>query len=249
MINVSKVELMEISSIKFVDGNREINESHVQRMYNLITENGFADTIKVAEHNNEYYCLEGQHRVEALKLHGVKNLPCSIIDWLGYDFEEIQQYIIDLNAHNKQWNLYDYTKSWADKKIFEYVYLRNQMITYQKTLSNGVVATCYDGFLRTHLPLRKGKLTFINKKFSDDLVDTLSKLVTKFGKKNYGAQVLRLAARHILYSKEDRYGMLKAFQLASINHITINKEPLPDGDESFLYWFENTVKEYYNFNK
>ena len=237
--------MIEISSISFVDGNREINESHVQKMYNLINENGFADTIKVAKHNNKFYCLEGQHRIEALKLHKVKEVPCSIIDWLGYDFEEIQQYVIDLNAHNKQWNLYDYTKSWADKKIYEYVHLRNQMISYQKTLSNGVVATCYDGIVRSHPNLKKGKLSFLNKSFSDDLTDTLSNMVAKYGKSKLPAQVLRNAAQMIITFKGDNRKILRAFQQAATNHISLNKEPLADGDETFKYWFENVVLGYY----
>jgi len=245
MINISKVEMLNISSIKFIDGNREINESHVQKMYNLINENGFADTIKVAKHNNKFYCLEGQHRIEALKLHKLKEVPCSIISWLGYDFEEIQQYVIDLNAHNKQWNLYDYTKSWADKKIYEYVHLRNQMISFQKTLSNGVVATCYDGIVRSHPALKKGKLSFINKSFSDDLIETLSSMVSKFGKSKLPAQVLRNAAQSIVTFKGNKYKLLKSFQKAASNQITINKEPLADGDETFKYWFENVVMVYF----
>lgn len=244
MINISKVEMVNISSINFIDGNREINESHVQKMYNLINENGFADTIKVVKHNKKVYCLEGQHRIEALKLHKLKQVPCSIIDWLGYDFEEIQQYVIDLNAHNKQWNLYDYTKSWADKKIYEYVHLRNQMISYQKTLSNGVVATCYDGVARSHPALKKGKLSFIHKSFSDDLVETLSNMVARFGKSKLPSQILRNAATKIVLSKKDKYKLLNAFQKAATNHITINKAPLPDGDVSFNYWFENVVIEW-----
>jgi len=248
MINISKVKMLNILSINFIDGNREINESHVQKMYNLINENGFADTIKVAEHNNKYYCLEGQHRIESLKLHNIKQVPCSVINWLGYDFEEIQQYVIDLNAHNKQWNLYDYTKSWSDKKIFEYVHLRNQMINYQKTLSNGVVATCYDGVARSHPALKKGKLSFINKSFSDSLTDTLSNMVAKFGKTKLPAQILRNAAQKIVLFKKNKYKLLNAFQKAAANHISINKEPLPDGDVSFDFWFENVVMQYYSSN-
>ena len=245
MINISKVQNIEISSILFVGGNREINESHVQKMYNLINENGFADTIKVAKHEGKFYCIEGQHRIKALQLHNVKSVPCSVIDWLGYDFEEIQQYVIDLNAHNKQWNLYDYTKSWSDKKIFEYVHLRNQMISYQKTLSNGVVATCYDGVVRSHPALKKGKLKFVDKNFSDDLVDTLSKMVVTYSKGKLPAQVLRNAAHRIITSKLNKYNLLKSFQFCAGSHLSLRKEPLADGDGTFEFWFDNVVLKHY----
>jgi hypothetical protein len=245
MINVSQTEVLPITSINFVEGNREVSESHVQKMYNLISENGFADTIKVVKKKNKYYAVEGQHRVQALKLHKIAQVPCSVIDWIDSDFEDIQSFIIDLNAHNKQWTLYDYVKSWSDKKIPEYMHLRNQMINYQKTLSNGVVATCYDGIERGHPSIKSGNLKFINKEFSEDLCETLSTLVSRYGKRRMPAQVLRHAAKLIINYKEDRYGMLKAFQLASSNHLSVNRDPLPDGDESFAYWFKNTVVEFY----
>jgi hypothetical protein len=242
---ISKVEVLPLTKISLIDGNRDINESHVQKMYDLIAENGFADTIKVVQRGKKYFAVEGQHRLESLRLHKIKEVPCSIIDWLGDDFEEIQSYIIDLNAHNKSWTLYDYVKSWSDKKIPNYVHLRNQMINYQKTLSNGVVATCYDGISRGHSPLKKGNLKFIDVTFSNDLVETLSKLVSKWGKRRLPAQILRHVAT-ILMSSEDKYGLLKAFQFSTNTHLSSTQEPLPDGDESFAYWFENVVLEVYN---
>jgi len=241
MIKIAQTKVLPINSIKFIDGNREVVQSHVQKMYNLIDENGFADTIKVAIKDGEYYAVEGQHRIVALKIHGIKEVPCSVVDWIDDDFEEIQSFIIDLNAHNKQWTLYDYVKSWADKKIPEYTHLRNQMISYQKTLSNGVVATSYDGVSRTHPNLKKGNLKFIDKPFSDTLTETFSDMVTKWGKKRLPAQVMRQASVNIMGFKDDRYGMLRAFKLASVNHLTTSVEPLPDGDESFSYWFEHNV--------
>lgn len=241
MIKIAETKMLPINSIKFIDGNREVVDSHVTKMFNLIDENGFADTIKVVEKNGKYYAVEGQHRIVALKLHNVKEVPCSIIDWLDEDFEEIQGFIIDLNAHNRSWTLYDYVKSWSDKKIPEYTHLRNQMINYQKTLSNGVVATSYDGVQRGHPALKNGKLKLIDRSFSDTLIDTFSNMVAKWGKKRLPAQVLRQVSFNIMHHKEDRHGILRAFKLAAVNHLTTSNEPLPDGDESFTYWFEHTV--------
>lgn len=245
MLNIARVEILNISSINFIDGNREINQSHVQKMYSLIAENGFADTIKVVELDNIYYAVEGQHRIEALRMHGIVKVPCSVIDWLPNDFEDIQQYIIDLNAHNKSWTLYDYVKSWSDKKKPNYMHLRNQMISYQKTLSNGVVASCYDGVLRSHPNIKDGTFSYIDKYFSDDLIESLSKLVTKWGRKKLGSPALRQAAKLIVREKtsKERYNMLKSFEFSVSNHLSTSDEPIPDGDESFIYWFNNVVRE------
>ena len=67
MIKIAQTKMLPINSIKFIDGNREIVESHATKMFNLIEENGFADTIKVAEKDGQYYAVEGQHRKSCLK--------------------------------------------------------------------------------------------------------------------------------------------------------------------------------------
>jgi hypothetical protein len=181
-----------------------------------------------------------------LARHGVKRVPCSVIDWLGNDFDEIQSYIIDLNAHNKAWSLYDYVKSWAGKKIPEYVHLQHKMQTYQQTLSNGVVATIYDGVVRSHIAMKAGKLKFFDKEFSDELADFLSGLVAKWGKKRLPAQVLRNAASKIIATTDGRRRMMRAFGLAATNLLSLANQPMPDGDDAFAHWFDNTVMEFYN---
>ena len=94
-MRIAKFEMLPIDDINVIEGNRELVESHVQKMYELIAENGFADAIKVLKRRGKYYTLEGQHRIESLRLHKVKEVPCLIVDWLKDDFEEIQSYIID----------------------------------------------------------------------------------------------------------------------------------------------------------
>ena len=80
--------------------------------------------------------------------------------------------------------------------------------------------------------------------FSDNLVYQFSILVKRFSKKQLPAQVLRQAA-YLILKKDDLYGYLKTFRLAVMNHLTVSKEPLPDGDEAFKYWFDNVVEELY----
>jgi hypothetical protein len=249
MLKFAEVAMIATDKIEFVEGNRDVAENHKEKMKSLIEDYGFADTIKVMKQGRRYYALEGQHRLTALTELGAKSVPCSIIDWLDADdFDEVQNFIINMNAHNKQWNLYDYVKSYSENGIEEYKHLRHQMITYSKTISNGVVATIYDGVLRGHKQLKAGNLRFVNRDFSDHLVENMSKMVTQWGKNNLPAQVLRQASTLILNKKEN-YAYLRAFKLAVSNHLSSSKEPLPDGDESFTFWFNNTVEETYNLLK
>lgn len=245
MINFAKVQMLNTDEISFLDGNRDVAEPHKEKMKSLIEEFGFADTIKVAKSKGRYYALEGQHRLVALRDLGVKKVPCSIVDWVdSEDFEEIQAFIINMNAHNKAWVLFDYVKSYADKGIREYITLKRAMIDYSKTLSNGVVATMYDGITRSHRSLKEGNLKFVNEALSDRMAEDFSTMVIKYGKKKLPAQHLRNAAHAIIRSK-DAYQYLRAYKLAVNSHITATNEPLPDGDEGFQFWFENTVQGMY----
>lgn len=249
MLKFAEVAMIATEKIEFVEGNRDVAENHKEKMKSLIEDYGFADTIKVMKQGRRYYALEGQHRLRALTELGAKQVPCSVIDWLdAEDFDEVQNFIISMNAHNKQWNLYDYVKSYSDKGIEEYKHLRHQMITYSKTISNGVVATIYDGALRGHKSLKEGNLKFVNRDFSDHLAENISKMVSQWGKNNLPAQVLRKSC-YLILNKQEPYAYLRAFKLAVSNHLSSSKEPIPDGDESVAFWFNNTVEETYKLLK
>jgi hypothetical protein len=245
-IRTAKVETLPIAKIQFIKGNRDLYENHVQRMYDLIEENGFVDTIKVIKLRNKYYAAEGQHRIEALKMHNIKKIPCSIIDWVSSSFDDVQRYIIDLNAHNKGWNLYDYIKSWADDDKKDYVYLKEQIAKYNKNLSVGSISTCYDGHLRLHQQIRKGKFKIKDKELSDYILKELYNFVDKFGKAKANSKIVTNAAYRVLMFKGNKRKLLKAFLLVASSYITANKEPLPDGEKAFTYWFENSVVPFHN---
>lgn len=244
-IRTAEVKTLPINKIQFIKGNRDLYGNHVQRMYDLIQENGFVDTIKVIKLKNKYYAAEGQHRIEALKMHNIKKIPCSIIDWVSNSFDDVHRYIIDLNAHNKGWNLYDYIKSWADDEKKDYVYLKEQIAKYNKNLSVGSICTCYDGHVRLHKQIRKGKFEIKNKDFSNYILDELYNFVEKFGKAKANSKIVTNAAHRILMFKGDKIRLLKAFLLVASSYIAANKEPLPDGEKAFTYWFENAVVPFY----
>lgn len=246
MIKIAKTRTIPVKDIKLIKGNRKVYESHKEKFKRRIQENGFGDTIKVVQRRNEYYAVEGQHRLRALFELGITNVPCSIVDWVNVDdFNDLQSFIISMNANNKKWDLVDYVKSFADKNIKEYVYLQKQINKYSKQISPGVVATIYDGVKRGHKQLKKGNLKFINKEASDFLISSLAEMVDRWGKSKLPAQALRHASFLILTS-DDIKGYFEAFKLAATTQLTIGKEPIPDGDLTSINWFENTVQETYN---
>lgn len=252
-IPVAEVKMLPVHALIMSEENRDLNPAHVARMSKLISENGFADTIKVKIEDGSYVVLEGQHRLEALKDLGVTEVPCSVVSWFDQMKDEdedfsLQQYVVALNAHNRKWNIYDYIKSFSksnskNKEYFEII--RRAMVQNQKFLSNGVIATCFDGQRRYHAVLKSDKFKFDdgNVEFSLHLIEELSDLVTSYGKKKLSAQVMRGAACEIFNAKGDkRYKYLSGFKKAVRYHFATQFErPIPDGDESFTYWFKQTV--------
>lgn len=246
-IKIARVKIIPINKIKFIKGNRSTYESHIQKMYDLLDTYGFADTIKVVPKDGFYYAVEGQHRVCALKLHGVKEILCSVVDWLGDDLEEIQRFIISLNAHNKTWDLLDSIKSWADLEKENYKYLLGKVKDYSNVLSVGSIVSCFDGVRRQHNSVKKGKLKILDKDFSETLLDSMKNFVVSNGKKKANSKITYCAAE-LIYNSGDqiRYQVLQAFLLAANTHLNLSDEPLPDGDKAFDYWFEQVVmKTYY----
>lgn len=252
-IPVAEVKMLSVHDLIMSEENRDLNPAHISKMSKLISENGFADTIKVKDEGDSYIVLEGQHRLEALKELGITEVPCSVVHWFDEMIEEdedfsLQQYVVALNAHNKKWNIYDYIKSFSksnskNREYFEII--RRAMVQNQKSLSNGVVATCFDGQRRFHAVLKSDKFKFDdnNIAFSLHLIAELSDLVTSYGKRKLSAQVMRGAACEIFNAKGDkRYKYLSGFKKAVRFHFATQGEaPIPDGDDSFTYWFKQTV--------
>lgn len=237
-IKVATVKMVDLKDINFVKGNRKIYNKHVEKMYKLIGKYGFADTIKVVPIEGKYYAVEGQHRVRALMQHNIKQVPCSIVDWLGEDIEEIHQFIISLNAHNKQWSLIDDIKSWADLDKKDYVYLLDK-INANKTLSVGSVVSCYDGVRRQHTRVKKGMFKIKDRKFSDHLLNKLTEFVDKVKKKKANSKITYCAAEKI-FNSTDRYDVLEAFLMCAETSILAD-QTLPDGDKIFDSWWDNQV--------
>jgi hypothetical protein len=247
-IKIGKIEIVKLKDIEFIKGNRDVLDRHINKFSNLIDKYGFLVVPTAIKKNNKYLILEGQHRKNALELLGVTEIPVYIIDWINPEnFEEIQDTMISINAHNMKWRLFDYISSYAENinknNYREYLKLKNLIIKNRAYLSEGVIASIYDGILRSHNNIRIGKLNFINETFSDKMLNTFVDLVKKYGKKKFTANFQKHLASSIL-KNDDRYNLLQKSIHAIDYHFAIHKdEPLPDGDEIFIYWFEKVILE------
>ncbi len=92
-----KIEYVGIEKLNHYENNSKIHtKQQIEHIANSIKEFGFNDPIGIAGENN--IILEGNGRIEAAKLLGIKSLPCIRLDHLSQ--EEREAYVIAHNAVN-----------------------------------------------------------------------------------------------------------------------------------------------------
>jgi hypothetical protein len=199
------------------------------------------DALKVIPGDDCYQIVEGQHRFEAGKRLGMSEFPCYVIDWLeGCDEDEIQNIIISLNANNKAWTIYDFVKSFADRGDEEYKVLKARMIQYRDTLSNGVVASCHTGNVRTHSVVKEGNFKNMNDEFSEWILHRLHLVVISDGKKNFPSRLLSIFVACVWKHKDNT--RLISMLIQEMRKLVASGQPVPDGEQALQDWIEKMIQ-------
>ena len=103
------------SIFKPLGGNRDVNESHVNRLIKSMQQKVLFSPIIV---NDKMQVIDGQHRLSALtKL----KKPVNFIVVKGYGLSEVQQ----LNMNSKNWNSDDYMNGYCDLGKEDYIIYRD----------------------------------------------------------------------------------------------------------------------------
>tara|TARA_Y100001938_G_scaffold23677_1_gene30969 strand:- start:1903 stop:2625 length:723 start_codon:yes stop_codon:yes gene_type:complete len=97
-----------------LDGNREINTAHKNRLKKSIKENNLAIPIIV---NEKHEIIDGQHRFLCWK---ELNLPINHVIVKGYGLKEVRI----TNAITRNWKISDFTDSFCDLGYKDYIKYR-----------------------------------------------------------------------------------------------------------------------------
>ena len=114
----------EISKLKLFPKNsgvqRQLDEKNVRNIMRSMEKNYIPSTIKV---NKDWYILDGQHSIEAIKRLGFKDISVSytMYDTDGKDREAC----ILLNTNSKKWDMDDYTELWSNNGNENYIWFKN----------------------------------------------------------------------------------------------------------------------------
>lgn len=100
-----------------IQGNRIVNEIHVERLKKSFKENYLLSPIIV---NEKYQIIDGQHRFMAAKS---LKLPINFIVIPNYGLKQVQV----LNANASNWSNYDYLNAYCDLGYEQYLQMRQFM--------------------------------------------------------------------------------------------------------------------------
>jgi hypothetical protein len=111
----------DYSLFKPINGNREINQLHFDRICQSMADNYLFTIIFV---NEKHEIIDGQHRFEAIKHLG---LPLNYVILEGMGLEEVQIY----NHFLKKWNADDYLHGYVELRKPEYIAYKKFKDKYQ----------------------------------------------------------------------------------------------------------------------
>lgn len=132
--NMKKVlKTNDYSIFNHIKGNRVLNENHIIRLKDSITNNGFLmNPILV---NDKMEIIDGQHRLAAAKK--AKSFVYYIIT-NDYTIDEVKQ----LNLNQKKWSKEDYMNSYAEEGYNHYISLKEFFNKNSEFTINSCVALC-----------------------------------------------------------------------------------------------------------
>jgi hypothetical protein len=117
-MNRRKVKIVEINEkgakkVEFVDYNRPINTSLVNKLKESMSKYGVLSTLTVYDAGDKHILVDGQHRWTAAKSLGL-SMPAIVIDW------DAMSAIVEMNTIQKNWtmeNFVDFYCAHADPQI------------------------------------------------------------------------------------------------------------------------------------
>ena len=137
----------DLSVFKIIDGNRNINLGHVERLVKSIKDNGFLKTPIIV--NKFYEVVDGQHRLEAAKKVNSQIYYIKVDD---YDLNTA----ITLNANSSNWSLIDYVRSYCDLGFKDYIKL-NELYESNRDFSLAICAELSTNNIASYLPSNRSK--------------------------------------------------------------------------------------------
>lgn len=117
----------DYSMFKSIDGNRNLNLLHINRLKKSMQEHYLFTVIVV---NEKYEIIDGQHRFYAIRDLG---LPLHYVIMQGYNLSHVQI----LNANSSNWTQQDYLEAYCNLGYEDYLRLNDFLRKYKLNITIG----------------------------------------------------------------------------------------------------------------
>lgn len=144
------------SLFKKLKGNRDIAPKRIQKIIESINSVGYITSPIIV--NEKYEIIDGQGRFEALKELG---LPVEYVIHKGAGIDEC----LSMNIHQSNWTITDYVKSYAERGIKSYIYLKELMDLFPSINVLNLVMACSETTKRSY-KIYKGELLITEEQYN-----------------------------------------------------------------------------------
>jgi len=126
-------------SLGKVKGNREVNDTNVSRLKKSIQDNNILHLrpIVVREEDNELTVVDGQHRVVAATSLGI---PFTIM----VDNKPNDLNLINMNTHQRNWGLKDFSNYWSQKEETKEVYNTYNKLKKENNVTHSILIAIFN---------------------------------------------------------------------------------------------------------
>lgn len=170
-----------------IQGNRMVDESHVQRLMRAMKVNDLFTPIMV---NSSFEVIDGQHRLEARKRLGLI-VPYFVMG--DYGLAEVQA----INSQQKKWSIQDYTDSYIALGLKDYEIYKWFMKRYRlpHTISVGLLSGASQSQRRDFTKMfNEGQLRVKELEYAKQVAEKLEQVAPFFSGYNDRGFVLAMIA-------------------------------------------------------
>ncbi len=212
---------------KSVDGNRNINYLHKNRLKKSMQEKQLINPIIV---NEKHEIIDGQHRFSVCQELG---LPIHYLIIPGYGLEDVHR----MNQNSKNWNQEDFLAGYCDMGLKDYLLFREFKDSYDFGFTVSLAIANNNGVGNTDLEVfRNGEFKFHDYVGAIERADRITSL--KVFTDQYNTKLLVYAILFLL--KNQRFDFNQLFHKLNIQRGLLIQQPTTSG---YIKLFE----EIYNY--
>lgn len=171
----------DYDKFKFIDSNRLVNEYHVKRLINSISNRDLSDKFPILVNNN-LEIIDGQHRFTALKK---MKKPIYYIKSDNFELNDIKL----VNTNSKNWGTKEYLNHYIKLGNEDYIRFNNLMEFHQMKFSYALELFSNNSSHNRTQDFKVGNLILKKDDLCNELADNFNRLISNYNK--YSIYTLR----------------------------------------------------------